>query len=96
MERSRPVVAYVAVSGHSYTDERDAEQSLPHYCAFLLDANDRVFAAVHLVCDNDPTAMELASELTIPCCAIEVWQSARMVGRLTGGEPSPADGRAPK
>jgi len=83
----------VAISGHSYTDVRDAERSLPHYCAFLLNAKDRVFAAVHLDCDNDTRAMEIASELTIPCCAIEVWQSARIVGRLTAGQPSAADGR---
>jgi hypothetical protein len=53
-----------------------------YYRAFLIDKTDRIFAFRTLNCVGDAAALRLAAIIQQPCTLIEVWDRARLVGRV--------------
>jgi len=53
-----------------------------YYRAFLIDKADRIFAFRTLHCAGDAAALRLATIIQQPCTLIEVWDRARLVGRV--------------
>jgi hypothetical protein len=52
------------------------------YRAFLMTADERIVAFHLLDCINDVVAMNEAANIRGYCATIEVWEGARIVGRV--------------
>ena len=54
------------------------------YRLYLMSGDGHILRAVELTCENDSEALEQAEGLAQGQAA-ELWNQARLVGRLTGG-----------
>jgi hypothetical protein len=57
-----------------------------HYRIYQLDTADHILAGHSIVCRSDAEAMDAACRFAEQAIAIEVWESARRVGRLSAAE----------
>jgi len=57
-----------------------------HYRIYQLDTADHILAGHSIVCRSDAEAMDAACRFAEQAVAIEVWESARRVGRLSAAE----------
>ena len=57
-------------------------QALIHYRVYQLDTAGHILAGHSIVCRSDAEAMGAARRFAEQAAAVEVWESARRVGRL--------------
>ena len=61
---------------------------MAHYRLYFLNEGGSIWRAVDLDCADDAAAMHEAGK-HLSEWSLELWQGARMVGRLTAGEAEP-------
>ena len=54
------------------------------YRVYFLTVEGRIFKAAHIECASDAEALSCAATMQFDGCGTEVWERARMVGRLPG------------
>lgn len=56
---------------------------MPNYRVYQLDENARIVARHEVSCDSDEAAQSAAAKLVPPGTQAEVWEGARLLGRVS-------------